>query len=50
MVSHWSSVCPSVFLFPDDYLNVSGFAPNFVFALILWKSGLGLLMDKFRQF
>ena len=37
--------------FPDDNLvNINGFSPNSVCALILWRSGLGLLMGKFRQF
>ena len=56
MVSSWSSVCPSVrpssvrFLFPDDNLSKhNGFSSNLVCALILWISGLGLLMGKFRQ-
>ena len=64
MVSRWMSMCLSVrlsavclsvlpfvpFSFPDDNLrNINGFLPNFVCALILWRSGLGLLMDKFRQ-
>ena len=30
-------------------VNVSGFSPNLVCALILWRSGLGLLMGKFCQ-
>ena len=30
--------------------NINGFSPNLVCALILWKSGLGLLMDKFPHF
>ena len=30
-------------------MNVSGFLPNLVCALILWRSGLELLMGKFRQ-
>ena len=38
------------FLFPDDNLvNINGFSPNLVCALILWRSGLGLLIGKFRQ-
>ena len=39
-------------LFSEDNLNkdVSGFSPNSVCALILWRSGLGLLMGKFCQF
>ena len=31
-------------------VNINGFSPNLVCALILWRSGLGLLMGKFRQF
>ena len=58
MVSHWTSVCLSVrsshtsfhFSFPDDNLSKhNGFSPNLVCALILLRSGLGLLMGKFRQ-
>ena len=64
MVSHWMSVCLSVCLsirpsishtsvrisFPDDNLSKhNGFSPNLVSALILWRSGLGLLMGNFRQ-
>ena len=37
-----------IFLFPDDNLSEHhGFSPNLVCALILWRSGLGLLMGKF---
>ena len=59
MVSCWTSVClsvrrmsvrPSVFRFQMITLvNINGFSPNLVCALILWRSGLGLLMGKFRQ-
>ena len=55
MVSRWTSVCLYVrpsdrFSFPDDNLSKhNGFSPNLVCALILWRSGLGLLMGKFRQ-
>ena len=31
-------------------VNVSGFSPNLACALILWRSGLGLLVGKFCQF
>ena len=31
-------------------VNVNGFSANLVCALISWRSGLGLLMGKFRQF
>ena len=45
------SVPPSVILFADSNLSkFHGFSPNLVSALILWRSGLGLLMDNFRQF
>ena len=30
-------------------VNINGFSPNLVCALILWGRGLGLLMGKFRQ-
>ena len=30
-------------------MNPDGFSPNLVCALLLWKSGLGLLMGKFGQ-
>ena len=41
----------SVRMFPDDNLvNISGFSPNLVCALIFWRSGLGLLMGKCCQF
>ena len=49
-------VCPSVrrpfvrFSFQDDNLsNINRFSRNLVRALILWRSGLGLLMGTFRQ-
>ena len=36
--------------FPDDNLNKhQWFSPNLVCAVILWRSGLGLLMGKFHQ-
>ena len=31
------------------WININGFSPNLVCALILWRSGLGLLMGKFSQ-
>ena len=40
--------------FPDDNyhinVNINAFSPKLVFALVLWRSGLGLLMDKFVKF
>ena len=50
MVSHWPSLCVSVFLFRGYNLNISGFSPNLVCALILWRSGLGFPMGKFCKF
>ena len=45
-----SSVSP-YFRFPIiPWVSINGFSPNLVCALILWRSGLGLLMAKFRQF
>ena len=61
MVSRWMYVCLSVCrlsvhlsirfcLFLDDNLSKhNGISPNLVCAWILWRSGLGLLMGKFRQ-
>ena len=48
-------VCPSVylsvFLFTENNLvNINGFQPNLVCSLMLWRSGLGILMGKFCQF
>ena len=31
------------------WVNISGFSPNLVCALILWRSSFGLLMGKFHQ-
>ena len=31
-------------------VNINRFSPNLICALILWRSGLGLLMGKFCQF
>ena len=59
MVTHWTSVClfvcqsyvcPSIFHFRMiTSVNINGFSLNLVCALILWISGLGLLMAKFCQ-
>ena len=48
---HPSVVRPSVLLsLPgDNLININGFSPNLVCTLILWRSGLGLLMGKFCQ-
>ena len=55
MVSRWMSVCLSIR--PQSVfrvrmitlVNINGFSPNLVCALIFRRSGLGLLMGKFRQ-
>ena len=45
-----TSIHPSIFLLRMiTWININGFSPNLVCALILWISGLGLLMGKFRQ-
>ena len=31
-------------------VDVNGFSPNLMCALILWRPGFGLLMSKFHQF
>ena len=42
---------PSVFRFQMiTWVNINGFSPNLVCALLLWRSGLGLLLGKFCQF
>ena len=48
MVSCWTSMCLSVSRL-DDNLSKHQCSPNLVFALILWRSGLGLVMGKFPQ-
>ena len=57
MVSCWTSgvhpsvISLSVFLFQMvTCVNIYGLSLNLVCALILWRSGLGLLMGRFRQF
>ena len=42
--------CPYFCFQIVTWVNISGFSPNLVCALILWRSGLGLLMDKLHQF
>ena len=33
-----------------SFVNLNGFSPNLICTLILWRSGLGLLIGKFSQF
>ena len=43
-----TSVHPSVYHFwMITWVNINGFSPNLVWALILWRSGFELLMSKF---
>ena len=43
-------VCPYFRFWKITWVNIKGFSLNLVCALILWRSGLGLLMRKFHQF
>ena len=48
-----SAIDRSIFLFfwTKTSVNINGFSPNLILcALVLWRSCLGLLMDKFCQF
>ena len=50
ILTELSSRDTPIFSFLDDNLSKhNGFPPNLVCALILWRSGLGLLMGKFHQ-
>ena len=49
MVIH-VSVCLYFCFQMITWVNVNGFSPNLVYALILWRSGMELLMVKFHQF
>ena len=44
-----SVVHPFIHFRMITWVNINGFPPNLICALILWRSGLGLLMGKFRQ-
>ena len=45
------SICPSIRIsfWMITWVTINWFSANLVCALILWRSGLGLLMDKFHQ-
>ena len=43
------AACPYFHFRTSTLVNVSGFSPKLVCALILWTSALGLLMGKFHQ-
>ena len=47
--SYLSETCPYFRFRMITRVNVNGFSPNLVCALILWRSGLGLLMGRVRQ-
>ena len=50
----WQSYLPAIhpyFTFRAiTRVTLNGFSPNLRYALILWRSALGLLLGKFRQF
>ena len=48
--SYLPETCPYFCFRTITWVNNKGFSPNLVCAFILWRSGLGLLMGKFRQF
>ena len=43
-------ICPQHISFFSFRTITNGFSPNLICALILWRSGLGLLIGKFGQF
>ena len=53
-INFWLSdlpvICPYFHFRLITLININGFSPNLVCALILWRPGLGLLIGKFRQF
>ena len=48
--SYLSVTHPNFHFWKITSVNISGFSPNLVCALMLWRSALGLLMGKFCQF
>ena len=49
--SNWATKAHQYFTFRSiTWVNVNGFSPNLMCALILWRSALELLIGKFRQF
>ena len=50
LLTELSAPNTSIFLFPDDNLNVNGLSQNLVCALRLCKSALGSLIGKLRLF
>ena len=48
---HQLYICPFILVcfWMITWLNINGFSPNLVCSLKLWRSGLELLMGKFRQ-
>ena len=47
---HLSYVHPYYHFWMINWVTINRFWPNLVCALILWRSGLGLLLGKFRSF
>ena len=48
--SYLPPTCPHFHFQTINLVNINGYSPNLVFALIWWRSSLGLLMGKFCQF
>ena len=48
--SYLSAIRPYFHFWMITSVNINGFSPNLMCALILWSPGLGLLMGKFRLF
>ena len=48
--SYLPVICPYFHFRTITLVNVNGFSPNLVCALIFWRSALELLMGKFCQF
>ena len=48
--SYLPAICPNFHFQMITSVTINGLTPNLVCALILWRSDLGLMNGKFRQF
>ena len=48
--SYLPITCPYFHFWMVTFVHINGFLPNLICALILWRSGFGLLMGKYCQF
>ena len=48
--SYLSAIHPYFTFRTMTWVNLNGFSPNLICVFILWRSALGLLIGKFRQF